>query len=78
MKDKNKSIGININILLGVLIGVIVVVVGLVILKMSESDTGKTDVANKQPTVSTESSTVEKWQEGIIRYDGVDYCYNNH
>ena len=77
MKDKNKSIGININILLGVLIGVIVVIVGLVIWKISESDAGNTDVSNNQSIVSTESNTVEKWQEGIIRYDGVDYRYNN-
>ena len=77
MKDKNKSIGININVLIGVLLGVVVVVVGLVIFKMTGEDSGNKDVSNSQSTVSTESNTVEKWQEGIIRYDGVDYRYNN-
>lgn len=77
MKDKDKSIGININILVGVLLGVIVIIVGLVFFKMSENDDTSTEVADNQPAITTESSTVEKWQEGVIRYDGVDYRYNN-
>ena len=77
MKDKNRSIGININVLIGVLLGMVVVVIGLVVLKMMGDDAGNQDVSNNQSVVSTENGTVEKWQEGIIRYDGVDYRYNN-
>ena len=77
MKDKDKSIGININILIGVLMGVVVVILALVFMKLSKDDTPTNDNQAVADTSTTTDGTVEKWQEGIIRYDGVDYRYNN-
>lgn len=79
MRDKDKSIGVNINILIGALLGLVVVIAGLAFWKWNENKDAQ--VNDNQSTVNTEvnaeNGTVEKWQEGIIRYDGIDYRYNN-
>ena len=76
MRDKDKSIGININILIGALLGVVAVIVALIVMKISSE---KEPVNDNQVVTDTtvKDQTIEKWQEGIIRYDGVDYRYNN-
>lgn len=73
----NNKKSIDINVLIGVLIGIVAIVIGLVVFKLSESANSNQDVSNEQPAINTENSSVEKWQEGIIRYNDIDYRYNN-
>lgn len=74
---KNNKSSIIYSILIGLLIAVVVIVGAFAFIKWQEKqETIKKE--EQQQVVSSENLTgkVEKWQEGVIRYNGIDYIYN--